>query len=138
MRLAVVPLVLLLGACEGSFFSVGDRWHTPRIGEAYSARDACLAKSAANEASAVDPTAAAHDVARACASETEKLVTITNRDGDSKVAGNIRDDSEFRAISYVMRARGQAAMATAKAPPVSPAPAYMAEDSGRHTPGLTP
>ena len=34
--------VLLLSACEGSFFSVGDRWHTPRIKEAYEARDACL------------------------------------------------------------------------------------------------
>jgi hypothetical protein len=99
---------LVLGGCEGSFFSVGDRWHAPRINEAYKARDACLARSAATEApGAIDPSAAAHAVAAACASETEKLVQISNRDGDSKVATNIRDNSEYRAMGYVMRTRGQ-------------------------------
>jgi hypothetical protein len=107
-RSALLSLVLVLGACEGSFFSVGDRWHTPRISEAYAARDACLAKSAAAEApGAIDPSAAANAVAHACAAETEKLVQISNRDGDYQVAANIRDNSEFRAMGYVMRSRGQ-------------------------------
>jgi hypothetical protein len=107
-RWSLLSLALILGACEGSFFSVGDRWHTPRIGEAYAARDACLAKNATAEApGAIDPSTAAHAVAQACASETEKLVQISNRDGDSKVAGNIRDNSQFRAMGYVMRSRGQ-------------------------------
>jgi hypothetical protein len=108
MRFAVVPLVLLLGACEGSFISVGDRWHTPRIEEAYTARDACLARNAVTEnQTTADPTAAARVVAQACAGEIEKLVEISNRDGDSKVAANIRQNSQFRAMAYVMRARGQ-------------------------------
>ena len=106
MRYAGFLLMLLLGACEGSFFSVGDRWRTPRISEAYAARDACLAKNAAGEAaSALEVSTVAHLVAQACQSEIEYLVKITNRDGDSKVATNIRDDSEYRAMAYVVRAR---------------------------------
>jgi hypothetical protein len=107
MRFAVVLFVLLLGACEGSFIAVGDRWHTPRISEAYAARDACLARRASAESPSLDATAAAREVARGCASETEKLVGLTNRDGDAKVAANIRENTEFRAMGYVMRARGQ-------------------------------
>jgi hypothetical protein len=106
-RWALLSLTAVLGACEGSFFSVGDRWHTPRISDAYTARDACLARTAATEApGAIDPSAAARAVAQACTPETEKLVQISNRDGDSKVAANIRDNSQFRAMGYVMRSRG--------------------------------
>jgi hypothetical protein len=109
MRLAIVPLVLALGGCEGSFFSVGDRWHTPRIEEAYAARDACLSRNAISEAQAnAAAAAAARAVTGACTSEIEKLVQISNRDGDSRVAGNIRENSQFRAMGYVLRARGQA------------------------------
>jgi hypothetical protein len=107
---AVVSLVLLLGACEGSFFSAGDRWHTPRIREAYAARDACMARKApAEKAANADAASAAHALAQDCAAETQKLVEITNRDGDAKVAGNIRENSEFRAMGYVMRAPNQPA-----------------------------
>ena len=108
MRFAVVPLILLLGACEGSFISVGDRWHSPQIEQAYVARDACLARNAATEAPVnIAADAAARSVAQACTSQTEKLVAIANRDGDSKVATNIRQNSQFRAMGYVLRARGQ-------------------------------
>ena len=108
MRFAVVPFILLLGACEGSFVSVGDRWHTPQIEQAYVARDVCLARNAATEAPVnIDAAVAARSVAQACSSQTEKLVAIANRDGDSKVATNIRQNSQFRAMGYVLRARGQ-------------------------------
>jgi hypothetical protein len=101
-------LVLLLSACEGSFISVGDRWHTPRIKEAYEARDACFARVATIECAQFDDaTAAARVVAQDCSAETEKLVAISNRDGDAKVATNIREDSAFRAMRYVIRARDQ-------------------------------
>ncbi len=103
-----LAFLLLLSACEGSFISPGDRWHTPRINEAYAARDACLAKNAAMEPlGTTDNAAAARAVAQACTSETEKLVKISNRDGDAKVAANIRENSEFRAMGYVLKARGQ-------------------------------
>jgi hypothetical protein len=107
-RWVLLSLPLAVGACEGSFFSVGDRWHAPRIDDAYVARDTCLARTAAAEApGAIDASAAARAVAQACQPETEKLVQISNRDGDSKVAANIRDNSQFRAMGYVMRSRGQ-------------------------------
>ena len=122
MRFAVVLFVLLLGACEGSFFSVGDRWHTPRISEAYAERDACLVRKASAESSTLDPAAAAREVARGCTSETEKLVSLSNRDGDVKVAANIRQNSEFRAMRYVMRARGQ------------PMVVDVAQQNGNHAP----
>jgi len=108
MRNAVVFLVLLLSACEGGFISPSDRWRVPRVSEAYAARDACLAnKAAAEAADTIDAATAARAVAQACASETEKLIAISNRDGDAKVADNIRQNSEFRAMRYVLKARGQ-------------------------------
>jgi len=108
MRTVVlVVALLLLGACENTFFSSHDRWHTPRISEAYEARDACLARNAAAENNGGDVMAAARAVAQACASETEKLVAISNREGDAKVAMNIREDTRFRAMGYVLKARGQ-------------------------------
>ena len=104
--------VLLLSACEGSFFSVGDRWHTPRIQEAYEARDACFARVATVECAQIDDaTAAARAVAQDCSAETEKLVAVANRDGDIKVASNVRQDSAFRAMHYVLKARGQVIVA---------------------------
>ena len=105
MRPALVLLVLLLSACGNT---TGDGRRTATIDKSYKARDACLAKNAT-----VDVTTSADDgtiaraVALACASETEKLVEVSNRDGDPKVANAIRKDSEFRAMGYVLRARGQ-------------------------------
>jgi hypothetical protein len=43
-----------------------------------------------------------------CAAETEKLVRASNFDGNAKVSSNIRRDSEFRALGFVMKARHQA------------------------------
>jgi hypothetical protein len=36
------------------------------------------------------------------------LVQALNTDGDARVTLNVREDSEFRALHYVMKARGQA------------------------------
>ena len=114
MRSAFSSLVLLsfqallLSACEDSFFSVGDRWHTPRIKEAYEARDACFARAATIQCGRIeDPIAAARAVTQDCSAETEKLVAISNRDGDIKVASNIREDSAVRAMRSVSKARRQ-------------------------------
>ena len=109
MRTAAVLLALLLSACAGAYHTSSDGRLDTRINRAYEARDACLAKNAT-----VDVTTGADDgtiaraVALACASETEKLVEVSNRDGDPKVASAIRKDSEFRAMGSVLRARGQA------------------------------
>ena len=105
----VLVLLLLLGACEGSFIRVSDLGRKVKTEQAYEARDVCLARNAAADGTgSTDPTMLAHAVALACASETEKLVEASDLGGDAKVALNIRQDSEFRALGYVMKARGQA------------------------------
>jgi tRNA C32,U32 (ribose-2'-O)-methylase TrmJ len=109
MRILLLLTVLLLAACEGSFVRPGDVGRTARIEKTYGARDACLARSAgADGVSSTDAAMLAHAAAMACASETEKLVEALNPDGDAKVAMAIRKDSEFRAMKYVLKARGQA------------------------------
>mgnify|MGYP006915254494 CR=1 FL=1 len=74
----------------------------------------CIAARAAlaelKQAAAADSTAdaaiVARDVASACRDETDRLAATVNRDGDPKVTDAIRQRSEFRAMGYVLRARG--------------------------------
>jgi hypothetical protein len=109
MRFSALLAVLLLAACEGSFVRPGDVGRTARVERTYEARDACLARNAgADGVSTTDAATLAHAAAMACASETEKLVEAVNPNGDSKVAAAVRKDSEFRAMKYVLQARGQA------------------------------
>jgi hypothetical protein len=104
VRLALV-LLPLLSACVSA---TGDGRRTANIDKSYKARDACLARNAAaDDISNSDPATLAHAVALACSPETEQLVAKSNRDGDIKVADAIRKDSEFRAMGYVLKARGQ-------------------------------
>jgi len=109
MRTVAVFLALLLSGCAGAYHTSSDGRLETRINNAYKARDACLAKNAAADVTtSADAGTIARAVALACASETEKLVEVSNRDGDPKVASAIRKDSEFRAMGFVARARGQA------------------------------
>jgi hypothetical protein len=109
MRTALVFLALLLSACaEGTYHSPIDGRLMTKIDNLFAARDACLARNAsADDISNSDPATLARAVALACTPETEKLVEVSNRDGDPRAAGAIRKDSEFRAMGYVLRARGQ-------------------------------
>ncbi len=108
MRIAVVLLALPLAACAGAYQTLSDGRLQAKIDDAYKARDACLAKSADAEGTTnVDTSSLANAAALACTAETDKLIDIMNRDGDPKVAARIQKDSEFRAMGYVMRARGQ-------------------------------
>lgn len=76
--------------------------------KAYEARDRCLARNAAADGTGgTDPATLARAVAMACAAETEELVKASNFDGDARITMNIRQDSEFRALGYVMKARRQ-------------------------------
>jgi hypothetical protein len=105
MRPALVLLVLLLTACGNT---TGDGRRTANIDKSYKVRDACLARNAsADDISNSDPATLARAVALACLPETEQLVAAANRDGDAKVAAAIRKDSEFRAMGYILKARGQ-------------------------------
>ncbi len=109
MRFAVVPLILLLpSACAGAYHTSSDGRLQTKIDNSYEARDKCLARhAAANDISGSDTQTIAQAAALACAAETERLIEISNRDGDPKVSAAIRQDSEFRAMGYVLRARGQ-------------------------------
>ena len=109
MRTAPIFLALLLGACtEGTYTSPSDGRLTTRIDRSFAARDACLAKNAsADDIGNSDPATIAHAIALACTPETDKLVEVSNRDGDPRVADAVRKDSEFRAMGCVLRARRQ-------------------------------
>jgi hypothetical protein len=106
--IATFGLAVALTACAGAYHTPSDGRLATRINNAYAARDACLAKNATSDLGlSLDTAQAAQAVSQACVPETEKLVEISNRDGDPKVADAIRRDSEFRAMGYVLRARGE-------------------------------
>ena len=109
MRIVLVLVVLLLAACEGSFVRSGDLGRKVNIDKSYEARDACLSRNAAADGtSTADPETLANAAAMACSAETEKLISASDLSRDTKVAASIRRDSEFRALGFVMKARGQA------------------------------
>jgi hypothetical protein len=108
MRYVLVLVVLLLAACEGSFVRPGDLGRKVNIDKSYEARDACLSRNAAADGTrAADAETLAHAAAMACAAETNKLIAASDLSGDARVAAAIRQDSEFRALGFVMKARGQ-------------------------------
>ncbi|MBV8188725.1 MAG: hypothetical protein JO339_15915 [Alphaproteobacteria bacterium] len=101
-------MALALTACAGAYHTPSDGRLNTRIIKAYEARDACLAKNAAGDIGlSLDAAQAAQAVSLACVPETEKLVEVSNTSGDPKVGEAIRKDSEFRAMGYVLRARGE-------------------------------
>ena len=106
MRRAFVLLVLFLTACEGSFIRVEDPGRKVAINKSYEARDTCLKHNAADGTAGTDPAPLASAAALACQRETDRLITASNPDGDSKVTASIRHDTEFRALKYVLQARG--------------------------------
>ena len=109
MRYVLIFVALLPAACEGSFVRPGDLGRKVNIDRSYEARDVCLARNAAADGtSTTDPATLAHAVAMACSDATDKLIAASDLSGDAKVAASVRQDSEFRAMKYVMRARGQA------------------------------
>jgi hypothetical protein len=109
MRRAFVLLVLSLTACEGSFFRVEDLGRQVDIRKSYEARDTCLKHNAADPSASLDTATLASTAALACQGETDRLIIAANPDRNSKVTASIRHDTEFRAMKYVLQARGQRA-----------------------------
>jgi hypothetical protein len=106
MRRAFLLLALMpLAACEGSFIRPENLGRQIQIQKSYEARDTCLKTHAMADVNE-DATMVAHAAAVACQSETDKYIAAANTDGDVKVSTQIREDTEFRAMKYVMRARG--------------------------------
>ena len=83
MRIALVLVVLLLGGCAGAYHTSSDGRLQTRIDNSYKARDACLAKNAAADGiMSLDAASVAQAAALACTAETDKLIEVSNRDGD--------------------------------------------------------
>jgi len=109
MRIAAVLLALPLAACAGAYHTPSDGRLSSRINEAYKERDDCLASNvSADGTMTADAVTVARAAAMACDAQTAKLIETMNRDGDPRVAARIRRDSEFRALGYALKARGQA------------------------------
>jgi hypothetical protein len=112
MRFALLLLPLLLAGCEQPSSWKAGGWTDParmhKINRAYEARDNCLERhvvpSDANNSSAQAIAAAA---ALSCQSETNALIAVSNPYGDPRVTAAIMRDSDFRALRYVLKARGQ-------------------------------
>jgi hypothetical protein len=108
-RAAMAILALSLGACSRDYIFEGNMFSNPikvnRIKDLYEARDACLARNAipANGAN-LDVASIARAVAIACAPETDRLIAASNPDRDPKIVEAIRNDTDQRAVQYVMRA----------------------------------
>ncbi len=105
----LIALALSLGACSRDLMFEGNEYSNPvqvnRIKKLYMARDACLAKNAVpGDSTYGDAATVAKAVALACTPETDRLIVASNPDRDPKVAQSIRNDSEKRAVHYVMRA----------------------------------
>lgn len=109
MRIALVSLIFTLSACAGAYHTPSDGRLQTRINNAYAARDACLSRNVTADGTLTeDAGTVARAAALACSGATEKLIEVMNQDGDPRVATAVRQDSEFRAMGFVLRARGQA------------------------------
>lgn len=105
-RAALALVTLSLGACQaGHHFAESRGW---KIEDQAEARNACLARGA--EAFATDnsdASSSAQAVALACKPQTDKLIVLMNQSWDPKVAAAMEKDAEFRAVGYILKARGQ-------------------------------
>lgn len=102
-------LALSLGACSRDYIFEGNQYSSPmtvnQIKRLYEARDACLARNAVpSDTGNSDIAGIAKAVSLACAPETDRLIVASNPDRDPKVTLAIRNDTEQRALVYVMRA----------------------------------
>ena len=107
---ALAFLSLSLGGCSADTM-IQAGYDNPRrmarIDREFEARDACLAKNAVPSDGAYSNAAAiAKSVALACKAETDRLIAVSNPTNDPKVTAAIVKDSDFRAMGYVLKARG--------------------------------
>ncbi len=105
-RAALVLVTLSLGACAPSYHYAESRGN--KIEDQAELRNACLARGA--EAFATDNSDASSSalaVALACKPQTDKLIALMNQTWDPKVTVAMEKDAEFRAVGYILKARGQ-------------------------------
>lgn len=107
MRPWVLAAILAASACSMNP-QYSAPWTVRAVGKAYEARDACLAKHASyHTKSDIDVQRAGFEVSASCEAETNALITSSNPHYDTAVTAAIRQDSEFRARGYILKARGR-------------------------------
>ncbi|WP_289295409.1 hypothetical protein [uncultured Reyranella sp.] len=112
LQAALILFPLMLGGCEAASSLRAAGLSDPKlmksINDAYEARDNCLtanihlADSGNASAQSLAATAAA-----SCQTQTDVLISLSNPYGDPRVTAAIQKDSNFRALRYVLKARGQ-------------------------------
>lgn len=107
MRTLIVVALLSLAACSMNP-QYSEPWTVRSVSQRYEARDACLVKHAVPYvARASDATSIGRTISSNCQAETNALIASSNPHNDPLVTAAIRQDSEFRAIGYVLKARGR-------------------------------
>jgi hypothetical protein len=112
LQSALVLLPLALAGCEAATSLRGaglsDPLRMKSIDQAFEARDNCLVENIhladvyAGSAQSLAATAAA-----SCQTQTDALISVSNPYGDPRVTAAIQKDSSFRAMGFVLKARGQ-------------------------------
>ena len=83
-------------------------WTVRAVTKAYEARDACLAKHAMPYAGTNEkPEVVGRSVSLRCQAETNALIASSNPHSDPAITSAIRQDSNFRAMGYVLKVRGK-------------------------------
>ncbi len=107
MRILIVVAVLSLAACSANS-QYSEPWTVKAVGKTYEARDACLQREAAPYATDTgDASSIGRTVSANCQAETNALNASSNPHNDPVVTAAIRQDSDFRATGFVLKARGQ-------------------------------
>lgn len=107
MRTLIVVALLSLAACSVNQ-QYSEPWTVKAVGKTYEARDACLQRQAAPFAvDTSDASSAGRTVSANCQAETDALIASSNPHRDPVVTAAIRQDTDFRATGYVLKARGQ-------------------------------
>jgi len=112
LQAALVLLPLMLGGCEAATSLRGAGLSDPNlmksIDAAFEARDNCLAANVhLSDAYGASAQSLAATAVASCQTQTDVLISLSNPYGDPRIAAAIQRDSSFRAMGYVLRARGQ-------------------------------
>lgn len=107
MRTLIFVAMLSLAGCSANS-QYSEPWTVRSVKQTYDARDACLAKHAAPYAvDGSDASSVGRTVSSNCEAETNALIASSNPHKDPAVTAAIRQDTDFRATGYVLKARGQ-------------------------------
>lgn len=112
LKAVLVLLPFLLGGCEAATSlrpaGLSDPKLMKSIDDAFAARDNCLAANVhLADAYGASAQSLAATAAASCQTQTDVLNALSNPYSDPRITAAIQRDSSFRAMGYVLKARGQ-------------------------------